>query len=197
MSPVQRSGKENRGFTIIEILVVVAVLAILAGISIPQYQRMVNKGNQQGAVAALTSVYMAEKNFAAENHTYTACISAIGVAAPPASAKNWYTYGFYGTTLGANCGPSGGYNCNVDAWDEGAAVATCTTGSVGTDFFNANVEGDPAASMPTGANLGTLATDMSNTTFTARAVGNLSSKSNYDRWMIDSTGQTVNTVNNL
>src|SRR5580693_9335199 len=94
-----KGPQKNRGFTIIEIMVIVAIMAILAGISIPQYQKMVNKGNQQGAVAALTSVYMSEKNFAAENRTYTACISSIGVNAPPGA--RWYSFGFNGANLQA------------------------------------------------------------------------------------------------
>src|SRR5579885_1939373 len=169
--PRGQSGKNNRGFTIIEIMVIVAIMAILAGISIPQYQRMVNKGNQQGAVAALTSTYMAEKNFAAENHTYTSCLSSIGVVAPGGTnSKQWYTFGFNGQDLGASCGPNGAYNCNTSAWDEGAAVATCVTCAggascgAGSDYFKATYANNTTAGVPDNRFLGTLSSDMTNTT---------------------------------
>jgi prepilin-type N-terminal cleavage/methylation domain-containing protein len=204
MRPSGNNGEKSKdGFTLIELMVIVAIMAILAGISIPQYQKMVNKGNQQGAVAALTSVYMAEKNFAAENHTYTACLNSIGISQPPGNAPNWYTYGFDGGNLQASCGPNGGYNCNVSAWDEGAAVASCApnAGTAGTDWFSATVSN--SAVLPNNAGfLGTVSTDMTNTTFTARATGALASgvgaaASAYDKWYINEGGTPVNNLNNL
>jgi prepilin-type N-terminal cleavage/methylation domain-containing protein len=189
--------RNNQGFTIIEIMVIVAIMAILAGISIPQYQRMVNKGNQQGAVAGLTSIYMAEKNFAAENHTYTACIGSIGIT--PATGPKWYTLGFKADNLQASCGEGGNGNCATSAWDEGSPVQTCASNTAGSDNMIADRVQRPDLSVPipSGTTLGTLSTDMSRTMFTARAAGNVSSKSNFDRWTIDQNGAPQNTQQNI
>jgi prepilin-type N-terminal cleavage/methylation domain-containing protein len=182
--------KNDRGFTMVEIMVIVAVIAILAGLSIPQYQKMVNKGNQQGAVVNLTSVYMAEKNFAAENHTYTTCLRAIGVQ--QVTGTQWYTVGIDGAGIPASCGQSGTQPCNTSAWDEGASVQTCVTASNSSDFTQASQVQNLSTAIPGVANIGTVATDMTASTFTARAAGSISSRSGYDRWSIDHTGNTQN-----
>src|SRR3954466_4505231 len=95
--------RDKSGFTMLEIMAVLAILGILAGLTIPKFQRMVYKANQKSAIVALTSAYIAEKNFAAENNTYTTCLRNIGMNN---SAVRWYTVGINGNAIGATCGPA-------------------------------------------------------------------------------------------
>jgi prepilin-type N-terminal cleavage/methylation domain-containing protein len=182
------------GFTLIEIMAVVAVIAILVAMAVPSYQRMVRRGNQQGAIVALTSVYMAEKSFAAQNATYTTCLHDIGLTQPAGIV--FYTTGFNGANIAANCGPAGGQPCNVSKWDEAAVVATCAVNIPDSDYWSANqVNYCPSGSCvatPDSTTLGTLASDMSNVSFTCRAVGNIADQPTYDSWYIDHTGTTFN-----
>lgn len=61
---------KQRGFTLIEIMVVVAVLAILASIVIPSYTEQVRKGRRADAIAAINETAQALERFYTLNNTY-------------------------------------------------------------------------------------------------------------------------------
>jgi len=61
----------KRGFTLIEILIVIAVIAILAGISLPYMKGMQDEGNTARAAGELRSLATAVESFYIHNsHTY-------------------------------------------------------------------------------------------------------------------------------
>ena len=59
-----------RGFTLIELMIVVAVVAILASIAIPAYQDQVRKGRRADAMAQLLTLAQAYERFYTSNNTY-------------------------------------------------------------------------------------------------------------------------------
>ncbi len=73
--------KRNRGFTLIEAMVVVAVLGILAAIGIPNYSRYVTRGNLVEAGNALSEYRVRMEQFYQDNRTY-ANAGACGQAVP-------------------------------------------------------------------------------------------------------------------
>ena len=85
------SFRNNQGFSLVELMVVVAIIGILAAIAIPNYQRFTAKGKQSEAKAALAAMYTAERAFYAEWQTYTGFFSAIGYS-PTGSIR--YRHGF-------------------------------------------------------------------------------------------------------
>ena len=62
--------KNNRGFTILELVVVIAIIGILGAIGIPAYQGYVTKAKETKAQNTLQSIYMMEKNFFSQNYCY-------------------------------------------------------------------------------------------------------------------------------
>ena len=59
-----------RGFTLIEIMTVVAVVGILAAIAWPMYESQAMKSRRSNAVIALTRISNELRNYFADNETY-------------------------------------------------------------------------------------------------------------------------------
>lgn len=86
--------KREIGFTLIELMIVVGIIAFLAVIGIPSYMRYVNKAKRSEATLNLGSIYTAQKAYWAENGTYTNDLTKLGWK--PEGVLN-YTYGFSGS----------------------------------------------------------------------------------------------------
>jgi type IV pilus assembly protein PilE len=63
--------KKIRGFTLIELMIVVAVIAILAIIAYPSYRDSVRKARRVDAKSALTDIAQMQETFFARNGSYT------------------------------------------------------------------------------------------------------------------------------
>jgi type IV pilus assembly protein PilE len=79
----------QKGFTLIEILVVVAILGILASIALPAYTNYVKKGKAAEATSTLADLRVKMEQCFQDNRDYTAAACAAFCA--PASAK-YFTY---------------------------------------------------------------------------------------------------------
>lgn len=109
--------RDQRGFTLVELLIVVAIIAILAAIAIPQYQ----KYRKNAAVASLQSDAKNCLNTAIAD--YTASIQA-GNTTPTVSTANCV-----GGAYTASCTPSGTVGSNLTVTCTGTGIAsgvTCT-----------------------------------------------------------------------
>jgi len=64
-----RKKKDNKGFTLVELVIVVAILAILVGILAPQYTKYVEKSRKSADVSNLENLVTAFKTAAADGTT--------------------------------------------------------------------------------------------------------------------------------
>lgn len=76
---------KNQGFTLIELMIIVAVIAILASIAIPNYMEYVRRGKAAEATSTLAETRIRLEQFFQDNRTY------IGFAGCPAQTA-YFTY---------------------------------------------------------------------------------------------------------
>ncbi len=78
------SFKRPAGFTLIELMITVAVIGILAAIAYPSYTEYVTRSRRADAKAGLLSVQLAQEKYRANNTSY-GTLAQIGILPPPVS----------------------------------------------------------------------------------------------------------------
>lgn len=76
--------RKQRGFTLIEVMIVVAIIAILASIAFPSYQASIKKSRRSDAQGALTAFAAAMERHFTENNTYEGATTGGSYPGPPA-----------------------------------------------------------------------------------------------------------------
>lgn len=74
--------KPESGFTLIELMITVAVIAILAAIALPSYQGHIRKSRRAEAQAHLMALAGRQQQFLVDTRAYAATLNDIGIAAP-------------------------------------------------------------------------------------------------------------------
>ena len=80
--------RNRKGFTLIELMIVVAIIGILAAIAIPNFLRFQAKSKQSEAKELLSTVYTAETAYFAEQNKYVTLSNA---GFTPSASPKYYT----------------------------------------------------------------------------------------------------------
>jgi prepilin-type N-terminal cleavage/methylation domain-containing protein len=90
--------KNSKGFTLVELMIVVVIIGILAALAIPRFMRTTTKAKQSEAKGILKQIYVMETAFKQEKEHYTANKDSIGVQIP-SNARYTYTVDVADTIL--------------------------------------------------------------------------------------------------
>ena len=101
------SRNRVRGFTLIELIIVVVIVGILAAIALPTYRQYVLRSHRATAVNALLALSSQEARYYSANNAYTTSLTGttgLGYAADPAPVPDASTtyYNLSVTSVSAN-----------------------------------------------------------------------------------------------
>ena len=123
-------NKNRKAFSLVEILIVVAVIALLAAIAIPNLLRARVTGNQSSAQATLKAIANARETYAIANGVYPSQTTSLIGAAPPYLNKDYFS------------SPFNGYNFAASITDYTYSVtALPVSSSTGTESYTINTGG--------------------------------------------------------
>jgi type IV pilus assembly protein PilE len=105
----------DSGFTLVELIMVIAVISILMAIAIPSYNSSTTKARRADGQTALMDVMVRQERFYTENNTYTTDLAVL-------PAQDSSPEGYYTITAGA-CG------AGIDS----CVILTATPGAVQAD----------------------------------------------------------------
>jgi type IV pilus assembly protein PilE len=87
---MRNAPRSSRGFTLIELMIAVAILAILAAIAFPAYQSQMRKANRAAAQGVMMDAANKQQLYLSSRREYASTLADLGVTTPTDVAR-WYT----------------------------------------------------------------------------------------------------------
>ncbi len=134
-----RFHRKSKGFTLIELMIVVVIIGILAALAIPRFMKATTKSKQSEAKQLLKQIYVMERAYRQEKDTY-ACDGATASA----SAPNGFA------TIGVEVMSTARYTYTIAA-DSNSFTATAT-GNLDDDATDDEWEIDETGSLVCNSN---------------------------------------------
>lgn len=183
----QKKQRKEKGFSLIELMIVVAIIGILSAMAIPNFLRFQQKAKQVEAKTNLGAYYAAQKSFFAEWVTFFGDFRDIGYA--PEGDLIYRVIGEDSiTTLPPNYNYRSGGCTGVDPM-----TGACTgTQAPDTMTYCALPDGD-CTELSTAVDATSTTEALAHNTFLATATANLDGDITLDEWSIDE-GKDLNLV---
>lgn len=123
----------NSGFTLIELMIVVAIVAILASIAYPAYTSSIIKGKRAEGRTALAGLMQQQERYMTQNNTYLSFTNAAGTTNPAAAATTFKV--FSGDSLAKSA-----YLLKASKCDSATDIKDCVMVEAVPNFTDAEVD---------------------------------------------------------
>ncbi len=87
---IPRSQKLSRGFSLIELMIAVAIVSILVAVAYPAYNSYIDRGHRAAAQAVMMDIVNKQQQYLLDRRAYTDDVSDLGIAIP-ADVSSRYT----------------------------------------------------------------------------------------------------------
>lgn len=190
---MNKTMSNQKGFSLIELMIVVAIIGILSAIAIPNYQRFQMKARQSEAKSLLSGLYTSEKSFMAEHGQYFGDFRDIGFA-PEGTLR--YVVGFAGAGNAAPPAPYVGVTAAAGAATQFQSILYCAGAGAGLCTSTLALS-QIAAFANAGAGNCAAGTDSAAAAFNATAMSDLDGGGNIDTWTINQGKNLCNNVDDV
>lgn len=120
--------KFQKGFTLVELMVVVAIIGLLSAVAIPNFQKYQARSKTTEAKLQLSAIYTAEASFYGSYDLYSYCLNYMGYNPSEEVTSRYYTTGFNTFATIAGVAYTSAINAGMNTTDCGAAYSA--TGAV-------------------------------------------------------------------
>jgi type IV pilus assembly protein PilE len=86
----QAGARRVLGFSLLELMIVIAVVGLLSAVAWPSYQRSVGRGQRNAAQGYATDVAQREEQYFLDNHQYAPTLAALNFTVVPAEVSAYY-----------------------------------------------------------------------------------------------------------
>jgi len=114
------------GFTLVELMVVVAIIGLLSAVAIPNFKKYQAKSKVSEAKLQLSAAYTAEQSFFSDFNIYAGCLPYMGFDPAYEYANRYYAVGFSAATTSIN---GSAYTAAMNSGLDSTATTGCENGA--------------------------------------------------------------------